>query len=69
MRRMAARSPLCQMPYRSILRVQQNQPDMDGPDRTLAYSPTAAMEFPQTSHLLIMYHFIFSNVGRRTLLL
>jgi hypothetical protein len=35
-RRKAALSPLYQMPSRSILRVQQNHPDMDGP-----YQPSA----------------------------
>ena len=47
--RRSAPSPLYQMPYRSILRVQQNHPVMDGPNQTLVKVRVPWCSFPKAA--------------------
>ena len=48
--RMAAESPLYQMPSCSILRVQKNHPNIDGGKLTFMNRPDAAVLLPETCH-------------------
>ena len=47
---MTVTSPLYRMPSRSILRLQQNRPDMDGPLQPFVIEVIAATQLSQSSH-------------------
>lgn len=53
------------MPYRSILRLRQNHPDMGGPLRTLAMTSRCCSAARHCGHLFIVQHSIKLSVGQR----